>query len=83
MLNRDGLKMIYIRQSAGKFRTGKSSTTIPYGSTLQAIGSGSGAYSFFKMSNDIVLSIWKHIDRKVTKCSELCVKNKNVPYELS
>lgn len=29
-------------QSAAKPRTGEGSTTIPYGSTLQAIGSGSG-----------------------------------------
>lgn len=27
---------------AAKFRTGKGSTTIPQGSTLQAVGSGNG-----------------------------------------
>ena len=43
MLKCDGLKKIQIGKSAGKLRKGETSTTIPpEGSTLQAIGNGSG-----------------------------------------
>ena len=48
--------MIKIGQSATKLRIGEGSTTIPQGSTQQAIGCGSGIPSFIR-SEDIVLSI--------------------------
>ena len=38
------LKIIYIGQSAGKFRTGKPSTTISVESRIQAIGIRNGRY---------------------------------------
>ena len=34
MRKRDGVKIMRIRQSAGKLRIGEASTTIPYGSRL-------------------------------------------------
>lgn len=44
MGNRDMFEKIRIGQSAAKPRIEEGSTTIPQGSTLQAIGSGSGVH---------------------------------------
>ena len=58
------MKIIIIGQSAAKPRIEEGSTTIPDGSTQQAIGCGSGTYPI--KDKDIVSSIWKHIGRKAT-----------------
>ena len=51
----DGLKIMWIGKSAAKPRTGEGSTTIPQGSTSQAIGDGSGRHPFWMMIWSILI----------------------------